>query len=120
MTRRRRRSKAELRREQMIEELVQITIARGITSEEMAPHVLACNVRLIGDAGPPRAEKINAAGRVAQLHCLEASWGVKKLRRELAKMGSELDGFVQGFSSDPRDVERDIGRHNVNEYGDVE
>lgn len=118
--------------QQLVEELVRITIERGITSEDLREHVHEAYTGVWKRSGLPwevldslledaakQAEKISAAGRAAQLHALVDRLGSKGARALVMSMGSMLDGFVRRYSSDPAEVEEDIGWDNINGNGGV-
>jgi hypothetical protein len=128
----RRLSASQQRRQDLVEELLQLTIERGVTSKDLRPLVESTCGQQIATGSEnsemwevirlhslARADKISDAGRVAQLYHLYSVWGSYRLRKKLMTLGSQLDGIVKAFSSDPAEVERDIGRENVNSDGDA-
>jgi hypothetical protein len=63
--------------------------------------------------------KTNTAGLAAQLAVLMTSWGERKLRSEISKMGGVLDAIVLHTSSSPAALEADAGLNNIDGDGDV-
>jgi hypothetical protein len=111
-------NKSQRLRRELVEELVQLALKRGITSHALRPQVMDISTGLNTETG--RAEKISGAGMTAQMGFLLGCYGERHMRHLIGEvLGSELDGFVHGYSSDPFEVEADIGRENVNENGDV-
>ena len=99
-----------------VDEFIRMARKRGITPEDLGPHVK----KLCDEAGAGyHADRVNSAGLAAQIHFLLGVKHAKGLRKILDDSGSVLDGFVQGYSSDPKDVDVMIGRNNIDENGDI-
>jgi hypothetical protein len=66
-----------------------------------------------------KADRISRAGLMAQLYYLQGIMGLKILTQWLEDQGSQLDGFVKGFSTGLEAREADVGRDNVDLDGCV-
>lgn len=104
------------RRRAVVEKLVELALSRGIRSADLAPEVC----RLLGDQKTSKfTDRINRAGMMAQIYYLLDIKGSILAEEWLLKRGSELDGFVVGYSSSPEEREAEIGRNNVDWDGCV-
>ena len=114
MSREVRLNKSQRRKLAKIDELVKISISRGITPEDLRPHVeKTCG------SNRTFAEGVSDAGLSSQISFLLGARNENWLRKVLGSTGSVLDGFVQGYSSDPAEVKSRIGRDRIDENGDV-
>lgn len=105
---------SQRRKKARVGELCELAFNRGITSHTLRPHMESPYL------SKKRAQELSDAGMTAQLSYLLEALGERTLRKLLTEtIGSELDGFVHGYSSDPAQVCEDVGRNNVNENGDV-
>jgi hypothetical protein len=114
MSRKVRLNKSQRRKLALIDELVKISIARGVTPVDLQPHVK----KLCG-SNKTFGENVSAAGLSSQVSFLLGARNEGWVRKVLANSGSVLDGFVQGYSSDPAQVKSRIGRDKIDENGDV-
>ena len=108
-----------------IDDLLEICRVRGIGTQHLR-HLVhdACTGTVYKSSTAfrtevARAAKISSAGVSAQLGYLRQVWGLTKLTRVLEETGGLLDAIVRATSSDPKEVEIDIGRSNIDANGDV-
>lgn len=119
--------RAEVRRkDELIDELIEICLQRGITNHLLEKKVRDASCRWYKPGDPhlewmeARSAQISAAGVTAQLYYLLEAWGEKRLRKTLMKTGGVLDALSYHTSSTPpAEREELLGRHNVDEDGDV-
>lgn len=106
------------RKKTIVEELVDLAISRGVVPEDLAPHVMRLG-KIVGVTGVEHAKQITAAGLTAQITFLSATIKESGTRKLINNLGSVLDGFVMGYSSDPEDMRRMIGKDRVNGNGHI-
>ena len=99
------------RRLDLVNELIEVCISNGITSKTLAPVILYIERRAFPNSS--WANRVNQAGLTSQLYRLLFEIGEKKLRANLAQLGSPLDAIVRGMDMSPEDIEKDVGRRNV-------
>lgn len=110
---------------EIVEELLEICIQRGISRHHLSDEVHQTSTRWFSDGDPIKelyaknAAAITAAGVAAQIHYLLQAWGETRLRRKLNSAGGVLDAIMKSTSSTSLEIEEELGRHNVDEDGDV-
>ena len=113
------------RRIAMIDDMIDICRARGLSSAHLHKHVVEVTTygSTKGDGHYDPAERLaiskTAEGLTSQINTLMIAWGEKKLRSVLSKSGGILDAIVLHTGTTAEELESDAGRGALDSCGRI-